>query len=73
MSTDLKEYSWLTEKLTESCPALFSLVCSRGQTRLGAEWEHSLANNGDNRIPTADASSRKACPHIQARTLTDSF
>ena len=27
----------LTEKLTESCSAIFSLVCSRGQTRLGAK------------------------------------
>ena len=61
------------EKLTGSCPALFSLVGSRGKTCLGAEWEHSLANNGDNRILTTDASSRKARPYMQARTLTDGF
>ena len=73
MSTDPVEYSWLMEKLTEYCPALFSLVCSRGQTRLGPEWEHSPANHGDNCIPTVNARSCKACPHIQVRTLTDSF
>ena len=73
MSTDLVEYSWPMDKLTEYCPALLSLVCRRGQTRLGAEWEHSPANHGDDRIPTVDARSRKIRPHNHVRTLTDSF
>ena len=53
--------------------ALFSLVCSRGPARVGAEREHSFADDGDNCIPTIDARDRKPYPRKQERTPTDIF